>query len=401
MRDMMKAHESRKEEGILQETASRSTSSPPAYIEYLWYASIAYAMLGKVWGVAIPAIGGVLLALLAVASLVHTGKSFVRLYAPVAWGIGAGLVLILIQFVFHDTRSLDSSIVMSGWLSTIIIVQALSLRPGFLHRFALAASAIGVAVLPYLSIRVEMGSGPTRLGASGTGISNPNTLAMWFGFSVLFFLFRGIQSRALLKRVIYGAASLVCLYVVALTVSRGAILSLLVSCVVGFRSALKKNFVPVLVLVLMLVLIYASGAFQEMIDPYIARGAEESGRGKVWPLVVERILDSPWVGVGLDNIYTFTRGRHGHNPHNALLFFGLSAGIVPMLCFSAYLFKVGTGMLDGMKFSQREEDMLLPPLVTFALVEIMLADFSFMMQWVVVVFAFAAAKHSSIEPRAF
>lgn len=388
-------------EGIPQETAGSGTSYPPAYVEYLWYASIAYAMLGKMWGVVIPAIGGIILAIIATASLVQTRKTLVQLCAPVAWGIGAGVVLILIQFVFHDTRSLDSSIVIIGWLLTVIIVQALSLRPGFLHRFALAAFVIGVAVLPYLSIRVETGSGPTRLGAAGTGISNPNTLAMWFGFSVLFFLFRGMQSRAFFNRVMYGGASLGCLYVVALTVSRGALLSLLVACVVGFRLVLKRNFVPVLAVVMLLVLVYASGVFQEMIDPYVSRGAEESGRGKVWPLVVERIVDSPWAGVGLDNIYTFTRVGHGHNPHNGLLFFALSAGIVPMLCFLAYLFRVGNGMLHIMKFPHREEDMLLPPLVTFALVEIMFADFSFMMQWVVVVFALVAAKHSSIEPRTF
>jgi O-antigen ligase len=153
-----------------------------------------------------------------------------------------------------------------------------------------------------------------------------------------------------------------------------------------------------MLLLLLLVLVYESGAFQDLIDPYMGRGMEESGRGKVWPLVLERISDSPWAGVGLQNIYTFTSGRHGHNPHNGLLFLALSSGIIPLMCFIRYLVKVGAGTRRIMNAVSVGEDTLIPPLAVFGLVLIMFADFFFMSAWVVVVFAAAAAK-STPSPR--
>ena len=143
-----------------------------------------------------------------------------------------------------------------------------------------------------------------RVRASQTGISNPNSLGMWFGFCAVYFLFRGLQSRTLIMRAVYWAGALGSLYVVALTVSRGPLIGIVLACVVGLHSALKRSFFPVLSLVLLIWLVNESGVFQQAIDSYLMRGTEETGREKLWPLALERLLNSLWTGVGLEDIPT-------------------------------------------------------------------------------------------------
>jgi len=375
------------------ELATRDTTSyPPAFLEYMWYVSLAYAMLGRAWGIdVIPSVGGGLLAVLAAACLFSVGPQILGVYAPVAFAFFTGCSLIGIQFFLHDEQALDLCTAFVGWLFNLIVVQALAQRPGFLHRVALVAFVIGLGVLPYMQ-----GHADTRLmrvSAGGTGISNPNSLAMWFGFSTIYFLFFGLQCRNFTVRVVSWAAGLGCLFVVALTVSRGPLLGIALAIVVGLRSALKRHFVPLLTLVLLICLVYVSGVFQETVDYYLARGTEESGRGKVWPLALQRIIDSLWIGVGLEAIPTWTSSEKAITPHNGLLYIGLGAGIFPLMCFLAYLARVGVKTFHILRSVDVGEAALLPPLVTFALIEVMSLDLVFMSAWVVVVFGLAAASH--------
>jgi hypothetical protein len=364
---------------------------PPAVLEYMWYVILAYAMLGQAWGVVIPSVGGALLAVLAAACVLTVGAQASQVYAACALALGTGVSVIAVQFFFHSARSFDDSIVFVGWLFTLIIVQALSLRPGFLHRFALAAFAIGLGVLPYMQGRSADG-GLVRVSAAGTGISNPNSLAMWFGFCGIYFLFAGIQSRILTKRTIYWFAALGSLYVVSLTVSRGTLMGILLACILGFRSALKRSFYPILSLMLIMWIVYESGVFQQSIDSYLMRGTEETGRGKLWPLALQRLLNSPWLGVGLEDIRMRTSQsiRFANTPHNALLYIGLAGGILPLICFFGYLIQAVVGAFSIM----RRGDVvggsaILPPLVGFALIQTMLADTFFITAWVVVVLGFS------------
>jgi hypothetical protein len=381
--------------GFPEETTYETAPCPPAFLEYTWYVLLAYAMLGQAWGVVIPSVGGALLALLAAACFLSVGVQTPRVYAPVALALCTGVSVIAIQFLFFSELSLANAYVIGfiGWLFTVIIVQTLSLRPWFLYRFALAAFAIGLSVLPYLQL--QKGAALARVQASGTGISNPNMLGMWFGFCTIYFLFWGMQSRTLILRAIYWAGALGSLYMVALTVSRGPMLGILVACIVGFHSELKRSFLPVLSLVLLIWLVYESGVFQQSIDSYIVRGTEESGRGDVWPVVLQRLFDSLWTGVGLGAIYTSVAGRH-LTPHNGLLFIGLAAGIIPVMCYLGYLARALSGALHIMWRVHAGEATLFPPLVTFALIELMINDFAFMSAWVVVVFALVAVKRTPL-----
>ena len=297
---------------IPEETIRGTAPCPPAFFEYAWYVILAYAMLGQAWGIVIPSVGGALLGLLAAACFLNVGAQASRIYAPVGLALCTGVWVIAAQYFFFSPRAFDDSMPFVGWLFTLIIVQALSLRPGFLHRFGLVAFVIGLGVLPYLQLQDD-GSGLTRVRASYTGISNPNSLGMWFGFCAVFFLFWGMQARTFTLRAVYWAGGLGSLFMVALTVSRGPLLGIALACVVGLRSALKRHFVPVFVLVLLMWLAYVSGVFQETIDAYITRGTEETGRGRLWPVALQRLVDSPWVGVGLEAVLdeaSLQLGRH-------------------------------------------------------------------------------------------
>ena len=175
------------------------------------------------------------------------------------------------------------------------------------------------------------------------------------------------------------------------------LLGIVLACVVGLRSALKRSFFPVLSLVLLMWLVYESGVFQQAVDSYTARGTVETGRGKVWPLALERLFDSPWTGVGLEAIYTSVAWRRAITPHNGLLYIGLAAGIIPVICFLGYLARAVRGALHILRRVHAGEPTLVPPLVTFALIELMSLDTAFMSAWVVTVFALAVVNRTPLH----
>jgi hypothetical protein len=352
-------------------------------------------MLGQAWGVVIPAIGGMMFALLAAACLFSIGGQATRVYTPVALALCTTVSVIAIQFFFHSEQSLNNTYPYIAWLFNVIIAQALALRMGFLHRFAWAAFAIGLCVLPF--VKVSSGSGLIRAGASGTGLSSANALGMWFGFCTVYFLSWGLQSRNLRQRAVSWAAAVGCLGMVLLSLSRGPLLGIFLACAVGFLPAAKRYFFSVLSLIFLIWLVYVSGLFQPMIDGFFVRGMEETGREKVWPVALDRLLDSLWTGVGMDAISTHIARNTNITPHNVLLYIGLGAGIIPVICFLGYLARVGTGTLRIMRGMYLGETALLPSLVTFAFIEIMQLDTAFMYSWVVVVFGMAAAAQDSCD----
>ena len=378
-------------------TVSDSVSYPPAFLEYVWYAAVAYAMLGQAWGIVIPSVGGVVWVLIAIGCFLSVSHQAARVYAPVGWALAAGISMLAIELIFHggegESRAISEGIAIIGWLALLVIVQTLALRPGFLQRFALMAFAIGLASLPYVSLR------GTRAFAIGTGLSNGNVLSMWFGFCTVYFVFWGFQFQKPAWRLALWTTALGCLYMVAITVSRAPLLAIGLACVVGLRSTLKRSFVPLLALVLLIILVYASGAFDEEIGYYVARGAENSGRDRLWPAALERILDSPWIGVGLGDI----RLKYGPTkyvmPHNGLLHIALGTGIVSLICFLGYLFRAGRGAFHIFRTDHMGKAALLPPLVVYAFMEIMVLDATFMSPWTVVVLGLAA-RHSDVQRKA-
>jgi O-antigen ligase len=371
---------------------------PPAYLEYLWYIHLVYSMLGQVWGLVIPAVDGVIWLFIAGACLLNMGS---RAYKPVVWGLCTAVLTIAIQVLFSAPAApvaRTEIVELCSWIAALITVQALSLRPGFLHRFALVACGIGLACVPYIQVRVV--DGVMRAWATGTQIATPNVLGMWFGFCTIYFVFSGLHcaTSRILRLASWGAA-IACFFILLIAVSRGP-LGVALACIVGLRSTLKDSFIPLLGFVLLAWLVYATGVFDDWLNYYFVRAAEQSGRERLFPIAMERILDSPWIGVGLADVAIRNSVGKFINPHNGLLHIALGAGIFPMLCFVRYLVQSITGALRILwKEHSSGETALVPPLVMFALVEIMILDFSFMSPWVVVAFSLASTQQGSVYSR--
>ena len=68
--------------------------------------------------------------------------------------------------------------------------------------------------------------------------------------------------------------------------------------IIALHRILKRGFVPLLIFAILGSGFFISGMFNDAIGHYDQRGTEESGRLLVWPLAIERFLESPLIGVG-------------------------------------------------------------------------------------------------------
>ena len=113
------------------------------------------------------------------------------------------------------------------------------------------------------------------------------------------------------------------------------------------------------------------------------------GRVSLWPNVVERIMASPLFGVGLADLATYMPQRGGSisTPHNAFLFFALSAGVIPLSFWSFFWFRTGRRLFQ--KRSHHYARFKLP-FFLYALVQFNLGDLN-NDPWVLLALAVAAA----------
>src|ERR1043166_9318420 len=124
----------------------------PRWVEYAYYAVLLYHVMGAAWGVFVPGIAGGALLLLGGFCVVHQ-RNVLR--TPAAYGLYCALSFLAIQAALHhEPLSGIRDLIM--WMVSLIILQSLSLRPGFLHSFCVAVFIVGLITLPYLRIGVEV-----------------------------------------------------------------------------------------------------------------------------------------------------------------------------------------------------------------------------------------------------
>jgi O-antigen ligase len=227
-------------------------------------------------------------------------------------------------------------------------------------------------------------------------LANVNGLAGWFGFCAVYFIIVAIETKRTVVRVVSGLLAVGCLYVVGITVSRGALLAIAVATIVALRRLLKRGFLPVLCLAMLGFIIYASGVFDQAGAYYAARGMQETGRLVVWPLVLERFLNSPLVGVGASHIVTYVSG-HEISPHNSLLFIALASGIIPLVFFVTYWWRVMQSALRASTKRTGDAPFCLP-LVIYAFLQSLMTN-QLVEPWLVVTLAVAMAAGTSHHVR--
>jgi hypothetical protein len=319
---------------------ARLVSIPSWWIEYSYYFSVAYTILGGYFGLEIPLLAAGMAVALAFFCLQHLGSHAKKVLAPVAFLLVSIISSVGVEIAFHETSLRDPYITRSIlWVCGMMIVQSLALRPRFLYRCAIVLFVIGI--IPLRDLTVGGGAAgavdQARFDLAVQGnLSHPAGLAYWFGFCAVFFAIAGLEESRVRIQILYWLATVGCLLVVALTVERGPLFGAAIALTIGFRHILKRGFLPVLLLIILTGIVIESGLFADSVAQYQTRGLEETGRLTLWPIIIDRILDSPLVGFGATDVGTqFSAGRF-ITPHNAFLYFALASGIVPFAFLVAF-----------------------------------------------------------------
>jgi O-antigen ligase len=380
---------------------------PPPFLEITYYGYLFYSFFSDAIGISIPLFGfGILTAMTAYCCVILDSGRQISGYWSQRFSLACGASYLAIQLFVHG-ESLDGSYVRDfvPWLLTLIVVQALSRREGFLIRCAFVIVAIGMMVLPLLTLTSWNADGSVfragldrSAGATG-GLANSNSLADWFGFCVVFLVVIAIESRRLTVRAFSAIAATACLFVVGLTVSRGALLSISVALTIASRRFLKRGFVPLLLVFVVAWIAYASGLFDDIAVRYGVRGTEETGRFVVWPIAIGRWLASPLTGVGAAHAITYVPTLNAWiTPHNGFLFIGLVSGLVPFVFFVLYWVQAAIGGLRSVGEHRQDAPFHLP-LLAYALLATNLSGLTFMVPWFVITLTSAigggAVAHAS------
>jgi O-antigen ligase len=322
--------------------AARAYVAPDRYLpmpafECIYYVLVVYSMLGDLLPFSIPLAGAASTLLLAAVCAVRMssrlrGAILTTIWAPVA----CALSYALIQTLVHGETIVDEPSMqqLTLWMAGLFIVHYLSLRAGFVHRFAFVIVVIGIFVVPYLQ---QFSGDETRASLDRRiAISNPNDLGAWFGFCSVYFIVLALEVRRTWVRAVAWTAAVGCLLVIGLSVSRGPLLAVACSAVFALRRVLRRGFVPLLMLVVVAWVSYVTGLFDRVAGLYIDRAFDESGRLLVWPLAIGRFLDSPLAGVGIRDIGTYILEVDAIVvPHNAFILMALSSGLAPFVFFVA------------------------------------------------------------------
>jgi hypothetical protein len=365
---------------------SDSLAEALAISEYGYYFVTLYTVIGGPLGLVLMGdIGsGFLLVLVLVFCGVALGPAVLTVFRVLWLPIACGVSHLFIQLALHGESIYRSYVYQFGpWLISLLIVQALAIyRQGFLRRFAWFTVFMGIAMLPFMSFEQNAAYGRVGL-ERGVGYANPNAIAGWFGFCTLYFSISGYIDRRPAYRIAAWLIGLVSLYLVTLTVSRGALVALAGALLVASRRLVKVGFLPILLLIGLFFGVLELGYFDQAIRAYGHRGVEETGRFKIWPLLIEMFLDAPIIGVGVSNTSVITSDGISRTPHNSFLLIGVASGAIPLLLFCSYFIQSAIAGLRS-KMAQEQDAVFHLPLVVYTFLIVCAGNMDFMAPWAVV-----------------
>jgi O-Antigen ligase len=376
----------------------RSNATPPRYIEYVYYFSLFYAIMGAAVGLEIRLLLGGMLVVLATLCVMYLRPRAMTVWAQLKLPLGCAISFVMLQvFLHHEPSSAVQPFVV--WMLTLIIVQSLSLRQGFLHRFTFVAFGIGLSTLPYMQSYVS-NLDFDRIGLDRKiTIANPDEFAAWFGFLAVYFIIAGLETKRNVMRIVSWVVAVGCLYVVGLAVTRGALLAVAIASVIAFRRVLKHGFLPVLFLIIISWIIYEVALFEQATIFYAARGTQDTGRMVIAPLAFKRFLSSPLAGVGLSHIATPVPGEnYPITPHNSFLYIALASGIIPLAFFVSYWWRAAKGALHANAKRLADAPFQIPLLV-YAFLTVQQGNGPFMLPWVIAILSTAIAADVSVPVR--
>jgi O-antigen ligase len=351
--------------------------APSAFIEYGLYFYMVYTLVGGVWGLFVNNLASAVLILLVMLSLSELGSQVMTVIKVLAFPLGCGIAFLFIQFVFFEEFGTEMVRGFLIWMLLLFLIQWLTQRANFLHRFCMVMIVIGLAALPYISF-FEAGEGMQRAKIDrAIGFSHTNSMGEWYGFCTVYLILVGWITRVNSVRLLAWMGAVLFAYIVTLTVSRGALLAVAIAIVIGSRNFLKGGFLPLLLSLSIGGLVIELGLFDQSARLYATRGAEESGRLAVWPIILESFYDSPWIGVGNSHVGATTRSGHFFMPHNGFLYIAQASGIVPLLLFAAYWVRVSQATFKANTGLDSDRIFYLP-FIAYSIIIVSLNDLAFM-----------------------
>jgi hypothetical protein len=352
-----------------------------------------YALFAVVWHMDVPMFGTLVLAGLAGYCAQHAVWLSATVRRALTLPFLCVLSLLGVQLLFHGEPVRGDFVqTFVTWMLSLVVVQSLALRQGFVHRFGLMCFFIGLMTLPYMQFDTDAG-GSRRLGLDRrVSFANPNDFGAWFGFCTVYFVALAVESKRQSIRIMATICAVAAAVVLGATVSRGPLLSAATAIIIVFRRSLKRGFLPLIILFAVFNLAFALGVFDQIVEYYFARGDVDSGRLSAWPLVLGRIWQAPLIGVGISDMETWVpKMGTGVTPHNAFLFMALSSGVLPFLFFATYMARAARNTLAG--FVHRAiapEQAFRLPLLCYALLSCLTLDLPFMAPWALTALSLAS-----------
>ena len=367
---------------------STAFSAALAPVEYGYYFVIFYTILGAPLGlILMGGIGsGFLLVPILALCFVALGPAMLTPLQTAWIPLACGTVHLFLQLGVHGESLYHTYVYLFGpWIISLVIVQALALhRPNFLNRFIWFTFFMGMAMLPFMSLGKAGGYDRVEV-SQDMGYANANALAGWYGFCVVCMFIKGYVEENLSSRLMHWMLAVMSLYLVTLTVSRGALIAIIGSLIVAGRHFLKGGIVPLISLAGLGFGLMELGVFDQAVRSYSIRAGEETGRFRVWPLLIERFLSSPLIGVGVSHAGAVISSGKFVTPHNSFLLFAVASGIAPLVLFCSYIFRAQwTAFRAGR--SNHERPFLLP-LVTYTVLIICAGNMDFGAPWAIVALA--------------
>ena len=178
-------------------------------------------------------------------------------------------------------------------------------------------------------------------------------VAEFFSLNALIIFFMLIRSRRLLTRSIYAILLTLDLFMMFATITRGAIITLIIGLIyLAFLSRRDMNFVRLVtvgtVLVFLIVVLEsfvarytASGSlFDRLIGTTMERGFIPDTRTMVWDKALRRAMEHPVIGHGPGLDFPMLRLQQWLLPHSVYLFYLNMTGIVGLSVFIFLVYRL-------------------------------------------------------------
>ena len=356
--------------------------------ELAFYFVMFYNILGPKLGLVVGDVGGGFLMMIVLAIWFMEGReNFASVMRQTYLLLGCGVAYIVIQLVIHEESSTHAYVrPYPVWVFSLIVVHGLVGRKNFFHRFAIVTILLGLAMAPYIKV-LAGGKGFQRMGLErGVGFANPNDLGQYYGFCTLYLTIAGFAARETRIRVFFWLLALGGFFFTTLTVSRSPLVSMVASLMIAFRHLLKEGILTLIALLCLVLAAVLLGVFDVALQSYGARADEETGRLTIWPLLIERIGNSPLIGVGVSYVETYTPTGFAITPHNGVLLIAAASGIVPAALFIGHWIKAAKAALYTTGNNLPGSAFHLP-LLTYAFLTMNSGNLVFMAPWSIVCLA--------------